>query len=107
VALYGVAERAVLAWGEGHSSWVSRVAFDTMVPGSAEGGYRPLNEAGTEKQYRCARVCACWGCWGVAVLCWSGQACVVCPSSLPACLPAGRPAGRPARLPATHEGPAA
>ena len=28
VSIYGMAERGVVAWGEGHSSWVTQVAFD-------------------------------------------------------------------------------
>lgn len=28
VSIYGMAERGVVAWGEGHSSWVMQVAFD-------------------------------------------------------------------------------
>lgn len=28
VALYSLRERAVVAWGGGHASWVSAVAFD-------------------------------------------------------------------------------
>ena len=28
VSMYSVAEREVVAWGEGHSSWVTAVAFD-------------------------------------------------------------------------------
>jgi hypothetical protein len=52
VTLYGVAERQVMAWGEGHSSWVARVAFDTLLPGTMPGGYRLMNGSSTEKQYR-------------------------------------------------------
>ena len=29
VALYSVADRETVAWGEAHGSWVSAVAFDT------------------------------------------------------------------------------
>ena len=28
VSIYGMAERGVVVWGEGHSSWVMQVAFD-------------------------------------------------------------------------------
>jgi WD40 repeat protein len=28
VCIYGMAERGVVAWGEGHSTWVMQVAFD-------------------------------------------------------------------------------
>ncbi len=44
VAMYCVADKQVVAWGEGHSSWVSRVAFDpwvkeeSMLPADVAGG---------------------------------------------------------------------
>ena len=28
VSIYGMAESELVAWGEGHSSWVMQVAFD-------------------------------------------------------------------------------
>ena len=28
VSIYGTEERGVVAWGEGHSSWVTQLAFD-------------------------------------------------------------------------------
>ena len=28
ISLYGLIEQAVVAWGEGHMSWVAAVAFD-------------------------------------------------------------------------------
>jgi WD40 repeat protein len=37
VAVYCVADRAVVAWGEGHDAWVSRVAFDPLVAGNGVG----------------------------------------------------------------------
>jgi hypothetical protein len=63
VSLYGLAERQVLAWGECHSSWVARVAFDTQLPGTLPGGYRLMPGSSTEKQYRCGA----WG-WLLAAL---------------------------------------
>lgn len=28
VSIYGLTEKALVAWGEGHNSWVMQVAFD-------------------------------------------------------------------------------
>ena len=28
VSIYGLAERGLVAWGQGHSSWVMQIAFD-------------------------------------------------------------------------------
>ena len=35
VALYSVADREVLAWGEAHGSWVSALAFDPWCAASS------------------------------------------------------------------------
>ncbi len=29
ISIYGVLERSVVVWGQGHTSWVAAVAFDT------------------------------------------------------------------------------
>ncbi|KAL3163307.1 hypothetical protein ABBQ32_009698 [Trebouxia sp. C0010 RCD-2024] len=44
VSIYGMAERGVVAWGEGHSSWVTQVAFDPWQceSGSAEASAVPV-----------------------------------------------------------------
>lgn len=51
VAMYGLQERCVIAWGEGHSSYVSRVAFDPWMT-STEGG----SDDGLERVYRLGSV---------------------------------------------------
>ena len=28
ISIYGLAEKGLVAWGEGHNSWVMQVAFD-------------------------------------------------------------------------------
>eukprot|EP01025_Chloroclados_australasicus_P069963 TRINITY_DN9973_c0_g1_i1.p1 TRINITY_DN9973_c0_g1~~TRINITY_DN9973_c0_g1_i1.p1 ORF type:complete len:490 (-),score=58.37 TRINITY_DN9973_c0_g1_i1:312-1781(-) len=59
IAVYGLRERNVIAWGEGHKSWVSAVAFDTWCDGkegsqSSNFGKAQLSEK--ERVYRIGSV---------------------------------------------------
>eukprot|EP00775_Hariotina_reticulata_P004222 gene4222-4471_t len=58
MAAFSVAERQVVAFGEGHCSWVSRVAFDPWVCGETRCSAGPGSPAGQlhEKLYRLGSV---------------------------------------------------
>eukprot|EP01023_Acetabularia_acetabulum_P056450 TRINITY_DN6554_c0_g1_i1.p1 TRINITY_DN6554_c0_g1~~TRINITY_DN6554_c0_g1_i1.p1 ORF type:complete len:501 (+),score=90.02 TRINITY_DN6554_c0_g1_i1:154-1656(+) len=48
IAVYGVREKNVVAWGEGHKSWVSAVAFDIWCSGKESGESSTIVKGGAQ-----------------------------------------------------------